>query len=614
VVLRLNQLARKWCLAASLLVCLHAFVSLRLPSSYALTSFGDLIQCLLLSVATLSILPVAIKSSGRTRLFWALLSFGFAMWLGAQVWWTYFEVFLRQEVPNPFTGDIILFLHIVPMMAALAVQPHLKQDGQTARFGSLDFLLLLVWWLYLYLFVVIPWQYVSPDVISYGHGFDNLYLCEHLILLAGVAMVWRQGARSWKTVYTHLFVAAAIYAAGSIAASIAIDFHLYYTGSLYDIPLVAAMAWFTGVGLVANGQVLEMQSREERNLGPGIWAARLAMLAVFSTPLMIVWAVFAMHTPPAVRVYRLLLTVGTMLVMGVLVSLKQHLQDRDLIRLLRTSHQNLEEMSRLKDDLVDKEKLLRWHSIELQRKNLELQQVSFTDVLTGLWNRRYLEETLIADAAQVTRSYLRAQGSQQGKLDYRDLTFVMIDVDFFKRINDDYGHPVGDELLQKIAERLARVMRKSDVLVRWGGEEFLVMSRSAGRPGMAVFCNRILDVMASEHFELSKGIRVRMTCSIGWAPFPWCGNAFEAICAEEVLELADSALYLAKSLGRNQSVGLVPSDIAIASPGRITLENLRGERSELVKVLRTFDSSKDDKTRPQDADLLLAVKPGLPLP
>jgi diguanylate cyclase (GGDEF)-like protein len=199
-------------------------------------------------------------------------------------------------------------------------------------------------------------------------------------------------------------------------------------------------------------------------------------------------------------------------------------------------------------------------------------------------------------------------------LDYRDLTFVMIDVDFFKRINDDYGHPVGDELLQKIAERLARVMRKSDVLVRWGGEEFLVMSRSAGRPGMAVFCNRILDVMASEHFELSKGIRVRMTCSIGWAPFPWCGNAFEAICAEEVLELADSALYLAKSLGRNQSVGLVPSDIAIASPGRITLENLRGERSELVKVLRTFDSSKDDKTRPQDADLLLAVKPGLPLP
>jgi diguanylate cyclase (GGDEF)-like protein len=267
----------------------------------------------------------------------------------------------------------------------------------------------------------------------------------------------------------------------------------------------------------------------------------------------------------------------------------------------------LEEMSQLKDDLVDKEKLLRWQSIELQRKNLELQQVSFTDALTGLWNRRYLEETLAADAAQATRSYLRAQGSPSGKVDYRDLTFVMIDVDFFKRVNDDHGHSAGDELLQKIAERLAKVMRKSDVLVRWGGEEFLVMSRSAGRPGMAVFCTRILDIMASEPFELSKGIKVRKTCSIGWAPFPWCSSAFEAICAEEALELADSALYLAKSLGRNQSVGLVPSDVALASPDRIKLENLRDVRSGLVKLVRTFDSNRGKNTMSDGEDLPLPV-------
>jgi diguanylate cyclase (GGDEF)-like protein len=592
VVLRLNELARKWWVTASLLVCVHLFLSLHLANSFALTAFGDLSQCFLLLVATLSILSLATKSAGRTRLFWVLLSFGFGMWLWSQVWWTYYEVLLRQESPNPFAGDIILFLHIVPMMAALAVQPQIKQEEQSARFGSLDFLLLLVWWLYLYLFVVIPWQYVYPTEAIYGRNFDALYLCEHLILLVSVALVWRRSAQSWKTVYTHLFGAAALYAVGSIAASVAIDFHLYYTGSLYDVPLVAAMAWFTGVGLIARERVLEGQTNEKKLSGPSVWPARLAMLAVFSTPLMVVWAVFNTHTPPAVRIYRLLLTVGTMLVMGVLVSMKQHLLDRNLIHLLRTSHQNLEEMSRLKDDLVDKEKLLRWHSIELQRKNLELQQVSFTDALTGLWNRRYLEETLAADAAQVTRSYLRAQGTQSGKADYRDLTFVMIDVDFFKRVNDDYGHSAGDELLQKIGERLAKVMRKSDVLVRWGGEEFLVMSRSAGRPGMAIFCSRILDIMASEPFELSKGIKVRKTCSIGWAPFPWCGSAFEAICAEEVLELADSALYLAKSLGRNQSVGLLPSDVAIASPHRITLDNLRNDRSELVKVVRTFDSSK----------------------
>lgn len=612
--LRLSNLTRKWCLAASGLVCVHAFLSLRLSRSFALTAFGDLSQCILLLLATLSILSVALKSTGKTRLFWALMSFGFAMWLWSQIWWTYYEVLLRQEVPNPFVGDIILFLHIVPMMAALAIQPHLEHEDESARFGSLDFLLLLVWGLYLYLFVVIPWQYVSPTEAVYGRNFDALYLGESVILLLGLAVVWRRSAKSWQRVYVHLFGATALYAASSIASGLAIDYHLYYTGSLYDVPLVAAIAWFTGVGLIAKESVLEGQAQPKKSSGPNIWPARLAMLAVFSTPMMVIWAVFAIHTPPAVRVYRLLLTVGTMLIMGVLVSLKQHLLDGNLIQLLRTSHQNFEEMSRLKDDLVDKEKLLRWQSIELQRKNLELQQVSFTDALTGLWNRRYLEETLAADAAQAIRSYLRAQGSPGGKVDYRDLTFVMIDVDFFKRVNDDYGHPAGDELLQKIAERLAKVMRKSDVLVRWGGEEFLVMSRSAGRPGMAVFCTRILDIMASEPFELSKGIKVRMTCSIGWAPFPWCSNAFEAICAEEAQELADSALYLAKSLGRNQSVGLVPSDVALASPSRINLESLRDVRSGLVKVVRTFDSSRGLNPPVEAEDAPLPVNQTLRLP
>ena len=73
-------------------------------------------------------------------------------------------------------------------------------------------------------------------------------------------------------------------------------------------------------------------------------------------------------------------------------------------------------------------------------------------------------------------------------------------------------------------------MRKSDVLVRWGGEEFLVMSRSADRSGTPVFCSRILDVIFQEPFNLSNGsIMVHKACSIGWAPFPWCNNAVEAI-------------------------------------------------------------------------------------
>jgi len=124
-------------------------------------------------------------------------------------------------------------------------------------------------------------------------------------------------------------------------------------------------------------------------------------------------------------------------------------------------------------------------------------------------------------------------------------------------------------------------------LVRWGGEEFLIMSRSADRAGTPVFCSRILEVMASEPFVLLGGVKVRKTCSIGCAPYPWCSSAYEAICAEEVIELADTALYVAKSLGRNQSVGFLPSDKAVSSPERINIETLRESRSSLIKMINT---------------------------
>ena len=591
---------KKCILAALLLISAQILLSLSFPRSFGLTAFGDLTQCMLLLAVFFSILSNAITAKGRTRFFWALMTLGFGMWLSAQLLWTYFEVFLHQEVPNPFVGDIVLFLHIVPMMAALAVQPHTQRDDHLARFSSLDFLLLLVWWLYLFLFIAIPWQYVYPNEAVYGRCFNVLYLSEHIVFLCGLALLWRRSANSWRTIYAQLFGAALLYAIGSIAASVAIDFHLYYTGSIYDVPLVVAMAWFTGVGLIARRVSQDDQFQKTTAARHGIWAARLAMSTVFSTPLMVAWAVFGGNTPQPIRNYRLLLTLGTMLVMGFLVFLKQHLLDRELIQLLQESHQTLEEMRGLKDDLIKKESLLSWQSMELQRKNLELQEASYTDALTGLWNRRFLEETLAAEAGQVLRSYQRADTSGKGNVERRDLVFLMVDVDFFKRVNDDYGHTTGDVLLRKVAERLSRIMRKSDVLIRWGGEEFMILTRSSDRSEITVFCSRILNAIALEPFDLTSGVEVRKTCSIGWAPYPWSQSAFEAICAEEVIELADTALYLAKSMGRNQSVGFVPSDQANVSPERITIENLRNEKSDLIRAVPTPGATKTGSINYQD--------------
>lgn len=575
------------------LVCVHVVVSLLVPRSFGLMAFGDIAQNILLAVATVAFLVNIRTASQKSRLFWVLMSLGLMMWLVSQVMWTYFEVYLRQEAPNPFVGDVILFLHIVPMMAAVALQPHVQQDDRAIRVGTLDFALLLTWWLFLYLFVVIPWQYVHLSEEQYGRSFDLLYVCEKLVLAFALLMVWRRSRGGWRGFYFEFFAATLLYCVGSLMASEAIDLHLYYTGSLFDVPLVASMAWFIRIGLLAGEAEPEIAADEPSTRGFGIWKARLAMVAVLVTPLMMAWAQFGGAAPQTIRTYRLLLTVAVMLVMGGLVFVKQHLLDQELLSLLRLSRHNLDEMCRLKDELENKEQSLRWHSLELQRKNMELQEISFTDVLTGIWNRRYMEEILTAEAGQVLRNYQRARGGDIRKMDHRDLVFIMVDMDFFKEVNDLHGHPAGDRLLQLVAQRLATVVRKSDVLVRWGGEEFLIMSRSTDTTGTPAFCSRVLEVMAAEPFDLGHGIVVRKTCSVGWASYPWCRGAFEAICAEESIALADAALYRAKALGRNQGVGIVPTKIAGENPQEVSLVSVRDENSPLAQVIRTAYPTKE---------------------
>ncbi len=131
--------------------------SLLMPRGEALTIASDLIQGALLLVATAAFLPNISRSRCPTfhiRLFWILMSVGMLFWLTYQGMWNYFEVIKRQDVPDPFLGDIVLFLHLVPMIAALAVLPHLREDERDERIRMLDFALLLTWWVFIYVYAV----------------------------------------------------------------------------------------------------------------------------------------------------------------------------------------------------------------------------------------------------------------------------------------------------------------------------------------------------------------------------------------------------------------------------------------------------------------------------
>ena len=119
----MSERSKLWILAAGCLVFAQACASVLIAPGFALTVFSDVTQCILLLSGLAALVRNITQNQGRTRLFLGLMTIGVAFWLTYQLMWSYIEVVLRQEVPDPFVGDIVIFLHFVPMMAALALQP-----------------------------------------------------------------------------------------------------------------------------------------------------------------------------------------------------------------------------------------------------------------------------------------------------------------------------------------------------------------------------------------------------------------------------------------------------------------------------------------------------------
>ena len=198
---------------------------------------------------------------------------------------------------------------------------------------------------------------------------------------------------------------------------------------------------------------------------------------------------------------------------------------------------------------------------QLLEKNLELEQayraleeVSLTDQLTGLRNRRFFLQNVDADVGMSLRRYddpLHHGATERETVPGKDLVFFMVDFDHFKEVNDRFGHAGGDAVLIQMQERLREVFRESDYLIRWGGEEFLVLARATHRDDAKMVAERIRRAVADREFVLPDGVRIRKTCSIGFACFPFLPSEPRLLSWSEVVELADQGLYLAKRSGRD---------------------------------------------------------------
>jgi two-component system, cell cycle response regulator len=218
------------------------------------------------------------------------------------------------------------------------------------------------------------------------------------------------------------------------------------------------------------------------------------------------------------------------------VFLTAHAETEDVVRGLQLgAHDYLRKPFEPSELIARVSAALRVKSLqdELRRRNAELETVTRTDALTGICNRRHLEERLHGMLAAARRHHQPA-------------AVLMIDVDHFKRVNDTLGHAGGDAVLRQVADRLHRRVRLEDVVGRWGGEEFVVLSDATDAAAAEVLAGRLLAAVGGSPFAIEGGDDVGVTVSIG------CAAGTDD--AEALLRRADAALYEAKSNGRNRVV------------------------------------------------------------
>jgi signal transduction histidine kinase len=317
---------------------------------------GDIIPLLVILASFVVSARNAIDSRGHTRLFWSLMTAGMAMWCFNQSCWVWFEVVARKPLPDPFPGDIVLFLHIVPIMAAVAIRPHQADESEGMLPSALDVLILLVWWIVVYALFVFPEEYIVINPM-YTLRWDLLYVVEGLMLIAVSASAFFSSSGPWRELYRGIFFASVLYSCASEAINAAIARGAYKTGGIYDIPFLAAALGFLWIALTGRRCLSDIQTMPSIARASRPVAPQLAKLALLSLPVMGYWALFVNHEPFYLRQVRFTVAMSGVGVLAFVVFLKQHLMDQRLLHLLKHSRKSFDNLQRLQGRVIQQAKL-----------------------------------------------------------------------------------------------------------------------------------------------------------------------------------------------------------------------------------------------------------------
>jgi His Kinase A (phospho-acceptor) domain len=343
---------------ATAIFSIHIIVAVFGKASFPLTMFGDAIPCVFLLLAILAMWENLRNAPGVLPVFWKVFAGGLAIMFCSEAYWFYYDWRRLTSAPSPVAGDSLFLLAHVFVLSALALRPHSASAGRDLCIRSLDFVLLCCWWLCLYGYFALPWQFVFRDFAHYNPAYYLLAFLQHLVIIAALIVLAVRKKSAWRAFYFQVMLAFVLIAAGNLILSMAIDGGSYYAGSFYDTPFFLALYIFVWIACFgARLQPFE-DPAPDRELVQSIWTARVAMIVMLSLPLIALWGLTGKALPPGIETFRLRLIFASMFVLGALVYLKLSLLLRELVALVHLSRHSVESLQSVQQQITHSQKIV----------------------------------------------------------------------------------------------------------------------------------------------------------------------------------------------------------------------------------------------------------------
>jgi PAS domain S-box-containing protein len=323
------------------IVVIKAVLTLAVKPGSFLFSYSGISYFILLLLATGFAIRNAVGNTLGNRPFWVFLAVAYGLWSFDQWLFIYYEFILHVDVPDSSIADPVLFLHIVPLMAAAATLPTRHAAERRSYRVIVDALVLLLFWGILYAYVVFPYEYVPQNSARFSARFDALYLIENWVLVLAVGILSLRAHAPWKAIYLHLLGASTLYALSSLFANLAVDSGGYINGKLYGLGLLSAVCWFVWIPLRARQVAMREASEARSDKGSGSQASAWAMLLVVMISIPIVWELFHREEETGLRTFRLLAAIAAIVCLSSAAYIKEYLAKSKLAHDLGVANDRL---------------------------------------------------------------------------------------------------------------------------------------------------------------------------------------------------------------------------------------------------------------------------------